>query len=1085
MDLAPSAQVRWWAGGQGHDLVVEAITPDPQGRLAPKLDPATNAWSLGLEWEEPRDIRQVRVRFEGPAPLGLRVEYWRKNWPTTAPQRRPGARRGWIGADDPWHGVWTRALGESALDGDSWTLAFDPLDLVELGREAMDQLLDAEHYLARFRRTLKLRLVAAQAPPPIVALRAYSASTWEQGWVDVRWQNATLGDGATQASAYNGQVLSLGHIEGGVRLHLAYARCAEDRSDATLVTVHGPGRPFTFAVRDLDRGPIVIQGYGVHIAWQGQSAAAPSGVRSLYDRVPDEPEASLARALAEIPPLDVTKQAPYGRYLPLALDAGRFEFALRYNGELFADKVLLKPKGRDAARLLWPGRLIRFCFGSGDPPDFRPGAQDTRQRLMEDWLPVVISEWLDREIAYEQTAFVAPLDGPMTPPEARRGDESVVALLRFRLRNTTSGRRRARLWIAIAPQEELALRDGAIVALGRVAPADPVKREWRVAPYETALLRAIAHIGEYGALRTVPLALEPDASLAQPSAVLYEVDLEQGESRTISLTIPFETLTTPEGWERARAIPWEERLEDVVDYWRQAFAAGCELAIPDQLLADFHRAVSTHIAISADKDPESGLITVPAGTYAYGACGNEACWQITMLDQAGHHARAASYLETFLRTQGMKRPDGHFGSAEGALQGRDIEGLDASGRLILSETFAYNLDHGVIMECLADHYRYAGDRAWLERVTPNLIAAADFILRERQATQRFDSDGQQDIAWGLLPAGHLEDNPEWRHWFAVNAHAYSGLARVATVLEDSAPSEAARLKREAATYREDIRRAALRSMEQAPVVRLLDGTYVPHIPTYAGLRGRAWGWFREAAYGALHLLEGDVFAPDEPEMTWLLKDLEDNLFVSREWGRPVDMEHYWFSHGGVAIQANLMDLAIDYLRRGQIKHALRALYNNLGASLYPDVRCFTEHPVIELGHGVGPFYKPSDEAKALVWLRAMLVREEGAQLWLAAGAPRAWFAPGQSWEVRRAATFFGPLSYKVCCEQDRVEISIEPPVRQAPEVLRLWVRRPDHARMRSVLCNGQVLDTWSAEDECLSLPAPMGPVDIEVRYTPV
>jgi hypothetical protein len=134
---------------------------------------------------------------------------------------------------------------------------------------------------------------------------------------------------------------------------------------------------------------------------------------------------------------------------------------------------------------------------------------------------------------------------------------------------------------------------------------------------------------------------------------------------------------------------------------------------------------------------------------------------------------------------------------------------------------------------------------------------------------------------------------------------------------------------------------------------------------------------------------------------------------------------------------------------------------------------------------VGPFYKPSDEAKALVWLRAMLVREEGAQLWLAAGAPRAWFAPGQSWEVRRAATFFGPLSYKVCCEQDRVEISIEPPVRQAPEVLRLWVRRPDHARMRSVLCNGQVLDTWSAEDECLSLPAPMGPVDIEVRYTPV
>lgn len=51
-----------------------------------------------------------------------------------------------------------------------------------------------------------------------------------------------------------------------------------------------------------------------------------------------------------------------------------------------------------------------------------------------------------------------------------------------------------------------------------------------------------------------------------------------------------------------------------------------------------------------------------------------------MLDQAGHHARAATYLETFLRTQGVIGPDGNFGSKEGAFQGLDIDdGTPISG----------------------------------------------------------------------------------------------------------------------------------------------------------------------------------------------------------------------------------------------------------------------------------------------------------------------------------------------------------------------------------------------------------------------
>jgi hypothetical protein len=227
-----------------------------------------------------------------------------------------------------------------------------------------------------------------------------------------------------------------------------------------------------------------------------------------------------------------------------------------------------------------------------------------------------------------------------------------------------------------------------------------------------------------------------------------------------------------------------------------------------------------------------------------------------------------------------------------------------------------------------------------------------------------------------------------------------------------------------------------------------------------------------------------VFDPDEEEMTWVLKDLEDNLFVSREWGRPVDLERHWFSHGGVTIQPNLMDLGIDYLRRGQVKHALRALYNNFGVSLYRDVPVFTEHPVIELGHGVGPFFKSSDESKALVWLRAFLIWEEGTELHLAKGAPRAWFAPGQSFGVRAMATHFGPLTYQVRSDPTSVTAEIHVPGRRPPDALIVHLRRAEGQAVRSVTMNGAPHADWDPQAETVRVAAPSGALVIRASYEP-
>jgi len=181
----------------------------------------------------------------------------------------------------------------------------------------------------------------------------------------------------------------------------------------------------------------------------------------------------------------------------------------------------------------------------------------------------------------------------------------------------------------------------------------------------------------------------------------------------------------------------------------------------------------------------------------------------------------------------------------------------------------------------------------------------------------------------------------------------------------------------------------------------------------------------------------------------------------------------------VTIQPNLQDLAIDYLRRGQVKHALRALYNNFGSSLYPDVRVFAEHPVVELGHGVGPFYKPSDEAKSLVWLRAFLLHEEGETLHLAMGAPRAWFAVGESFGVRKMASFFGLVSYRVESTPSQITVRIDLDERRAPRELLVHLCPPERHAIRAVSATDGVPVEW--DGQVARVRRPLSTVEIQAR----
>ena len=163
--------------------------------------------------------------------------------------------------------------------------------------------MEAEHYLPRFRRTLKIRVIAEGDDAPVVAgLQVYGQDLWQEMSVDV---HAGVGNAAparwnAQVEAVNGVVLGVDEIADGLRLHLLVtdgdqgggtrpSPIPADRTIVTLRVADGPAVPvegFSFLPADLTRGPIRIPDLGVVVSQAGEPVERRAGRRADADLRP-------------------------------------------------------------------------------------------------------------------------------------------------------------------------------------------------------------------------------------------------------------------------------------------------------------------------------------------------------------------------------------------------------------------------------------------------------------------------------------------------------------------------------------------------------------------------------------------------------------------------------------------------------------------------------------------------------------------------------------------------------------------------------------------------------------------------------
>lgn len=983
----------------------------------------------GLKWDDPREIHSVTVDFADPIPAGFkfRVEYWGSHWPQ---QHLPKDRvlgsgfSGWMELGNWYNGGWRVADAAQTISSNSVRFTFRPINAHEYP--------DLTNYSSTGRFTLKIRITGDEPLPGILRIQALTDSTLENRSVRIVWKYPRAS--RFRAEAFNGQILSTTATDRRTTTLLVQTVVNRDPNtfDRTLVTLKNGTNWFTFKMDDLKNGALYLPEYGAAILpdndHRDYSAVARdvqhAGQKTLYDRIAQMPEQTWTSAWNGMPP----KKSRIA--FVLGNDGGRQKFRLDGNGEIsfrWDDEYMKGLPARDTPRLDLETSPVQVRFGLPDKP--------AERHIEDESIPTCITAWERDGVRIVQTAFATTLDGARADAPPPAPDACAVAMLRFEFTNTTARPRVADLPITVLSDtndEHLRLdRQGFI--------------------WNDNELRGQVIANHLPAVSTNQLD--------------WNIPLAAHETRSVIVKFPYLPLIEPSEATALAALDFDRERAATGDYWRRVLNQNAQLTTPEPELTDFYRAVAGHLLINCEIEPGSNRRFARVGSFRYGVYPNESCMMVLDLDRRGYHQIAEDCLDTWLRYQGTAGLPGDFDSTNGVLYG--AHGYESGG---------YNQDQGWILWTLAEHYRFTRDAAWLRRAAPGIVAGADWIIRETARTA-----SRSDLSRGLLPPGDLEDISDWWTWLSTSCYTWRGLDGAAWALEQIQDPNAPRIRAAADAYHKNLVDHFLAASARAPVVRLRDGTAVPQIPSYVQRRGRSFGWICETLEGAMHLIITKAIDPKSVQAQWILKDYEDNLFLSDQYGYQVnDFDKYWFGRGGMSMQACLLLDPEAYLDRDNVKQALRAMFNAIALNHFPDVHMNAEHALPEMGDWLGDVYKSSDEANVCGWLRKLFVREDGDALLIGQAVPCNWLKPGQKCGIENTATYFGKTSIIYQGGGGRITARLQGPTRNPPREIHLRFRTPGEKPLIGVTVNGKV---WKKLDgDWVILPGDIGAAVIVATY---
>ncbi len=404
------------------------------------------------------------------------------------------------------------------------------------------------------------------------------------------------------------------------------------------------------------------------------------------------------------------------------------------------------------------------------------------------------------------------------------------------------------------------------------------------------------------------------------------------------------------------------------------------------------------------------------------------------LSRYGYGKDAEKYLQGML---GAQRPDGQYIT---------VFGLP---------------DNGALLFALAQQYELSRDLEWFKKVAPQMIRSCEWISRSRATTKAMQG-GTKPLTYGLLPAGPSYcDHQEPVHSYMSDSYNWLGMHEAALAFREAGMAAGGeKWLREANDYRDDI----LASM-QAALVDVGGFRALPVEPLTQRLLKEGGGDY----YGLIApaILETEVFGPDDERTSWITRYMDERGGLLLGLARFADGVDHAYTYG----------YALTQLRKGNVDKFLLTFYSMLAYGMSRGTYSAVE--VSYLPYGINELTLPHtySNTQQLRMLQMMLVKEEGDDLWLAFGTPRAWLEDGKTLSVKGAPTRYGPLTYNLTSHADKREVKaiIEPlsaPGDRYPKHAKLRIRVPDSlGKLKSVTVNGS---QWrSFHDDLILLEGPM------------
>ncbi len=522
------------------------------------------------------------------------------------------------------------------------------------------------------------------------------------------------------------------------------------------------------------------------------------------------------------------------------------------------------------------------------------------------------------------------------------------------------------------------------------------------------------------------------------TTMALEWELKPGETGSGFLVRPYRA--NEEDVAKLRSHDWSKEFEQGKETWRSLLGRAVRFEIPDEGVRNAYYASVGDIFIMREPVAK-GYVACSPGTEGY-RCPNsgEAGMAAVGLDQAGLHKESALGYQVSIDMQGK---NGDWNDPEGwSHRAWGMAGFKA----------------WTVME----HYKLTGDRVYLEKVYPRMLACSRWQELQRQRTRVLEN-GEKPAHYGLMPRGQgdcgLDAGDGWYGYF-IPHNAWS-------IYCDKLTAEAARIlgKDEDAKEVQGIYERALKDflvvLDRGAIKE--DGyRWIPGSPSNPS--GSRWG--------ALNLdYPCGLLSPNDDLITGTLRYMNQHL-------SPGGLQlHTGWMADGMWVAMSLDNVAEAELTRDNGDEAARLLYAclNHGTPLYTWCEERGQEPGTDKTSGDRQhLWTPAAIVRGL---RDCMVMEQDDGLHLARGAARQWLGSGKQIGVEKAPTHFGEVSYHMTYDATghKVMGKVTFPRESSMRWSVLHIRLPEGLKVKSVDAKSGA--TIAYDGEAIRWEKPAGSVE--------